>query len=254
MSTGTTAAGGAVPALRMTDVSKQYGRGPGAVRALDSVSLRVARGSFVAVMGPSGSGKSTLLQCAAGLDEASSGTVHIGQVAVTGLDESQRAMLRRDRVGFVFQSYNLLAGLTAYQNIEVPVRLAGQRANPELVRELSERVGVSALLRRRPHEMSGGQQQRVALARALVTEPEIVFGDEPTGALDTGSARQVLALMRELTHRDQRTIVMVTHDPVAAAHADRVLFLADGRIVDEETTPTVDVVLRHMARLEASGC
>ncbi|MCP2258236.1 putative ABC transport system ATP-binding protein [Streptoalloteichus tenebrarius] len=243
-----------VPALRMDRVSKEYGRGSGRVRALDSVDLRVERGSFVAVMGPSGSGKSTLLQCAAGLDEVSDGTVHIGRIPVSGLDETQRAMLRRDRVGFVFQSYNLLAGLTAAQNIEVPVRLAGGRVDPVVVRDLASRVGVEDLLRRRPHEMSGGQRQRVALARALVTEPEIVFGDEPTGALDTGSARQVLALMRELVHRDGRTIVMVTHDPVAAAHADRVLFLADGRIVDEATSPSVDGVLRRMARLEAAGC
>ncbi|KAA2266027.1 ABC transporter ATP-binding protein [Solihabitans fulvus] len=245
---------GGSTALRLSGVSKQHGRGPQAVRALDGIDFQVAQGSFVAVMGPSGSGKSTLLQCAAGLDRVSTGTVRIGEVAVSELDESQRAMLRRDRVGFVFQHYNLLPGLTAAQNIEVPARLAGRRANPAVIDDLAARVGIVDLLRRRPAQLSGGQQQRVAIARALVTGPEIVFGDEPTGALDTAAARQVLTLMRDLVHRERQTIVMVTHDPVAAAHADRVVFLADGRIVDEDENPSVDGVLRRMSRLEKPRC
>ncbi|MFC7550384.1 ABC transporter ATP-binding protein [Plantactinospora sp. GCM10030261] len=243
-----------VAALRLVGVSRRYGRGRGEVRALDAIDLDVQPGSFVAVMGPSGSGKSTLLQCAAGLDEVSAGTVQVGRVTVTGLDESQRAMFRRDRVGFVFQSYNLIDGLTAYQNIEAPVRLAGRRADPAAVRALASRVGVLDQLARRPREMSGGQRQRVALARALITRPDVIFGDEPTGALDTGSARQVLDLIRDLVRHERRTVVMVTHDPVAAAHADRVVFLADGRLRGDEHQPTVDGVLRTMIRLEEGRC
>ena len=237
------------PAVALDGVAKTYGRGEGAVRALDGVSLAFERGSFSAIMGPSGSGKTTLLQVAAGLDRPDHGAVRIGATDVTALGERRLAQLRRRRVGFVFQSFNLLPSLTAAQNAILPLRLAGERPRRSVGRDALARVGLGDRAGRRPAQLSGGQQQRVAIARALVTEPEVIFADEPTGALDSRSARDVLALLREATDRDGRTVVMVTHDPVAAAIADRVVFLADGRIVDELGAPQAQLVADRMTAL-----
>jgi putative ABC transport system ATP-binding protein len=241
-----------VPAVSLDGVSKSYRSGRHVVvRALDGVSLAFAPGTFTAIMGPSGSGKTTLLHCAAGLDRPDSGTVRIGTTDVTRLGERRLARLRRRQVGFVFQSFNLLPSLTAGQNVILPLRLAGKHPRRRVAREALERVGLRDRARHRPAELSGGQQQRVAIARALVTRPDVIFADEPTGALDTQNARDVLALLREATDRDGRTLVMVTHDPVAAAVADRVVFLADGRIVDELTAPHADAVADRMTALGA---
>ncbi|MFF8603306.1 ABC transporter ATP-binding protein [Streptomyces sp. NPDC015232] len=222
------------------------------VRALDGVDLDLPAGSFTAVMGPSGSGKSTLLQCAAGLDRPTAGTVEIDGVPLTGLGERRLTLLRRDRIGFVFQSFNLLPSLTAAQNVALPLRLAGRRPSRAQVREALARVGLAGRERHRPAELSGGQQQRVALARALITRPAVLFGDEPTGALDSTTGRAVLDLLRELVDRDGLTLVMVTHDPVAAARADRVVFLVDGRLAGAQDAPTAEAVAARMAGLEAS--
>jgi putative ABC transport system ATP-binding protein len=238
-----------VPAVVLDGVTKTYGRGEGAVRALDDVSLAFESGTFTAVMGPSGSGKTTLLQVAAGLDRPDRGTVHIGATDVTSLGERRLARLRRSHVGFVFQSFNLLPSLTAAQNAVLPLRLAGEHPRRSIAREALARVGLGDRARQRPAELSGGQQQRVAIARALVTEPEVIFADEPTGALDRRSVRDVLALLREATDRDRRTVVVVTHDPVVAASADRVVFLADGRIVDELGAAQAQVVADRMTAL-----
>ncbi|MCX5227029.1 ABC transporter ATP-binding protein [Streptomyces sp. NBC_00233] len=220
------------------------------VRALDSVDLDFRAGTFTAVMGPSGSGKSTLLQCAAGLDRPTSGQVEVGGVALEGLSERRLTLLRRDRIGFVFQSFNLLPALTAAQNVALPLRLAGRRPSRTEVREALARVGLAGRERHRPGELSGGQQQRVAIARALITRPAVLFGDEPTGALDSTTSREVLDMLRELVDRDGQTIVMVTHDPVAAARADRVVFLVDGRVAGELPAPTVETVAARMTALE----
>lgn len=221
------------------------------VRALDGVDLAVPAGTFTAVMGPSGSGKSTLLQCAAGLDRPTSGSVRIGDTELTGLSERRLTLLRRERIGFVFQAFNLLPSLTAAQNVALPLRLAGRRPSRAEVRDALERVGLGGRAGHRPAELSGGQQQRVAIARALITRPSVLFGDEPTGALDTVTSRRVLALLRELVDDgDGRSLVMVTHDPVAAAHADRVVFLVDGRVADELSAPTAERVASRMATLE----
>ncbi|MFD4316826.1 ABC transporter ATP-binding protein [Streptomyces sp. NPDC058548] len=220
------------------------------VRALDGVDLDFRAGTFTAVMGPSGSGKSTLLQCAAGLDRPTSGQVEVGGVALEGLSERLLTLLRRDRIGFVFQSFNLLPALTAAQNVALPLRLAGRRPSRTELREALARVGLAGRERRRPGELSGGQQQRVAIARALITRPAVLFGDEPTGALDSTTSREVLDMLRELVDRDGQTIVMVTHDPVAAARADRVVFLVDGRVAGELPAPTVEAVAARMTALE----
>ncbi|MER5963780.1 ABC transporter ATP-binding protein [Streptomyces sp. NPDC002057] len=220
------------------------------VRSLDGVDLDFRAGTFTAVMGPSGSGKSTLLQCAAGLDRPTSGQVEVGGVALEGLSERRLTLLRRDRIGFVFQSFNLLPALTAAQNVALPLRLAGRRPSRTEVREALARVGLAGRERHRPGELSGGQQQRVAIARALITRPAVLFGDEPTGALDSTTSREVLDMLRELVDRDGQTIVMVTHDPVAAARADRVVFLVDGRVADELPAPTVEAVAARMTTLE----
>ncbi|MEV8590311.1 ABC transporter ATP-binding protein [Streptomyces sp. NPDC051180] len=220
------------------------------VRALDGVDLDFATGTFTAVMGPSGSGKSTLLQCAAGLDRPTAGSVTVGGTCLDGLSERRLTLLRRERVGFVFQSFNLLPSLTAAQNVALPLRLAGRRPSRAEVREALARVGLAGRERHRPGELSGGQQQRVALARALITRPAVLFGDEPTGALDSTTGREVLGMLRELVDRDGQTIVMVTHDPVAAARADRVVFLVDGRLAGELPAPTVETVAARMAGLE----
>ncbi|MFD6415876.1 ABC transporter ATP-binding protein [Streptomyces sp. NPDC060194] len=213
-------------AVRLTALHRVHGN----VRALDGVDLIVPAGTFTAVTGPSGSGKSTLLSCAAGLDRPTSGSVRIDGTELTGLSERRLTLLRRERIGFVFQSFNLLPSLTAAQNVALPVRLAGRRVSRAEVREALARVGLEGRAGHRPSELSGGQQQRVAIARALIARPAVLFGDEPTGALDRVTSRQVMRMLRDLVDRDGRTIVMVTHDPDAAAYADRVVTLVDGRI------------------------
>ncbi|MGI5349953.1 ABC transporter ATP-binding protein [Streptomyces sp. CA-250714] len=222
-------------ALVLAGVTRRYGRRRGAVDALRGVDVALARGSFAAVMGPSGSGKSTLLQCAVGLDRPTGGRVRIGEQELTRMGRRALTRLRRERVGFVFQSFNLLPALTAEQNVGLPLRLAGggSRRARDRAREALGRVGLADRAHRRPAELSGGQQQRVAVARALVTEPEVVCADEPTGALDPTTAEEVLGLLRQSVDELGATVLMVTHDPAAAAHADRVLFLADGLVVDE---------------------
>jgi putative ABC transport system ATP-binding protein len=200
-------------------------------------------------MGPSGSGKSTLLNVAAGLDRPTSGTVSLGDIDLTRLSERRLTLLRRERIGFVFQAFNLLPSLTVAQNIALPLRLDGRRPRRSTVREIAARVGLETRLRHRPSQLSGGQQQRVAIARALITRPEVVFADEPTGALDTQTGRDVLELLRELVDQDRHTVVMVTHDPVAAAYADEVVMLADGQVAGTLDAPTVDEVAEQLAHL-----
>jgi putative ABC transport system ATP-binding protein len=236
------------PAVALRDVRKVHGKGDGAVVALDGVSVTIPQGSFTAIMGPSGSGKSTFLNVAAGLDRPTSGTVVLGDSDLAKLSERRLTILRRKRVGFVFQSFNLLPSLTVAQNIGLPLRLDGRRRRAN-VREVAARVGLEKRLRHRPAQLSGGQQQRVAIARALVTRPEVVFADEPTGALDTRTGREVLALLREVVDADGHTVVMVTHDPAAAAHADRVILLADGRLVGSLEAPDADEVAERLAHL-----
>ncbi|MFC7895936.1 ABC transporter ATP-binding protein [Streptomyces sp. NPDC057381] len=241
-------------AIQLRSVSRRYGSGDSAVTALDEVSLAFPNGTFTAVMGPSGSGKSTLLQCAAGLDRPTSGSVVVGGTELTGLSERRLTLLRRERIGFVFQAFNLLPSLTAAQNVALPLRLAGRRPSRSRVREALGRVGLADRARHRPTELSGGQQQRVALARALITRPEVLFADEPTGALDSRTGRQVLALLRGMVDREGQTVVMVTHDPVAASYADRVVFLVDGRPDGELTGADADAIATRMTRLEAAAC
>jgi len=239
----------AAPAVALRDVRKVHGKGDGAVVALDGVSIALPTGSFTAVMGPSGSGKSTFLNVAAGLDRPDSGTVALGGTDLAKLGERRLTLLRRERIGFVFRAFNLLPSLTVAQNIGMPLRLAGRRPRRSTVREAAARVGLENRLRHRPSELSGGQQQRVAIARALVTRPEVVFADEPTGALDTRTGRDVLALLRAVVDDDGHTVVMVTHDPVAAAHADHVILLADGRLAGTLEAPTADEVAERLAHL-----
>ena len=237
------------PAIGLRDVRKVYGKGEGAVVALDGISLDIAPGSFTAIMGPSGSGKSTFLHVAAGLDRPTSGTVALAGTELAGLSERRLTILRRERIGFVFQAFNLMPSLTVTQNIGLPLRLDGRRPRRSEVRAVAARVGLEERLRHRPAQLSGGQQQRVAIARALITRPEVVFADEPTGALDSHSGRGVLALLREVVDADGHTVVMVTHDPTAAAHADRVLLLADGRIAGMLEAPSADEVAEQLAHL-----
>ncbi|GAA2509104.1 ABC transporter ATP-binding protein [Winogradskya humida] len=234
-------------AVELRKVSRQYG----AVTALDAVDLTIAPAAFTAIMGPSGSGKSTLLHCAAGLDRATGGDVIIDGVPLGGLSERDLTKLRRERVGFVFQSFNLIPALSAEQNVALPMRLAGRRPDPGQVKAMLAEVGLADRAKHRPSELSGGQQQRVAIARALVSRPAVLFADEPTGALDTKASRDVLRLLRLAVDRHVQTVVMVTHDPYAAAHADRVVFLADGRIADQ-TEGSVDAaeIAVRMTRLE----
>ncbi|MFJ4983631.1 ABC transporter ATP-binding protein [Streptomyces sp. NPDC088732] len=241
-------------AIRMRSVSKRHGSGDSAVTALDEVSLAFARGTFTAVMGPSGSGKSTLLQCAAGLDRPTSGSVRLGDTELTSLGETRLTRLRRERIGFVFQAFNLLPSLTAEQNAALPLRLAGRRPSRATVREALRQVGLGDRAGHRPSELSGGQQQRVALARALITRPEVLFADEPTGALDSRAGREVLNLLRGMVDHEGRTVVMVTHDPVAAACADRVVFLVDGRVHGELAAASADDIATRMTGLEAVPC
>ncbi|MFB9838086.1 ABC transporter ATP-binding protein [Actinoallomurus acaciae] len=236
-------------AVQMTSVRKVYGKGTGAVTALDGVTITIPRGTFTAVMGPSGSGKSTFLHCAAGLDTPTSGTVLLGGTDLSGMSEVRLTELRRGRVGFVFQAFNLVPSLDVRRNIELPLRLSGTRTDQAWLEEIIARVGLTGRTRHRPAQLSGGQQQRVALARALVTRPEVIFGDEPTGALDTATGRDVLTLLREAVDALGQTVVVVTHDPVAAGYADRVLFLADGRIAGTLDAPSADLVAGRMAGL-----
>ncbi|MEV0718816.1 ABC transporter ATP-binding protein [Asanoa sp. NPDC050611] len=236
-------------ALRLDDVRKVYGTADNPVTALDGVTLRLSTGTFTAVMGPSGSGKSTLLQCAAGLDRPTAGSVTIaGQPMPTG-GEAEVTRFRRDRIGFVFQQFNLLPTLTALENVTLPLRLAGRRVDRKRCALLLGQVGLGDRLDHRPAQLSGGQQQRVAIARALATSPALIFADEPTGALDSRAAREVLALLATAVRDHGQTVVMVTHDPAAAAYADAVVFLADGRIVGELARPTADAVAERMAHL-----
>src|SRR6056297_1933521 len=238
----------AAVAAAARDAVKTYGTGDAAVHALDGVSVDFSRGRFTAIMGPSGSGKSTLMQNVAGLDTLTSGSVSIGGVELSSLSDRQLTRLRRDRIGFIFQSFNLVPTLTAKENIELPLDLAGRKPDQAWFDELVSTVDLGSRLGHRPAELSGGQQQRVAVARALVSRPEIVFGDEPTGNLDSRAGGEVLALLRDAVDRLGQTVVMVTHDPGAASYADRIVFLADGRIVDEMTGPTADRVLDRMKR------
>jgi putative ABC transport system ATP-binding protein len=239
-----------VIAVLLESLTRTYGNGPGAVTALDRVTLAFPAGSYTAVMGPSGSGKSTLLQCAAGLDRPDAGEVSINGTRLGRLGETALTVLRREQIGFIFQSFNLMPSLTAAQNVELPLRLAGRRPEPEAIEAALSAVGLADRARHRPSELSGGQQQRVAIARALVTGPRVLFADEPTGALDTGTSREVLRLLRTLVAEQGQTIIMVTHDPVAAAGADRVVFLADGRIAGTLDHPTAETVAARMTRLE----
>ena len=245
----TAVANGLEYAVRMDSVAKTYGKGDAAVHALKGVTLGLRRGSFTAIMGPSGSGKSTFLHCAAGLDRPTSGRITLGDVELTGRRESELTALRRERIGFVFQSYNLLDALTVEQNIVLPLRLGNQRFDPAFLAEIVRSVELNVPLDRRPSKLSGGQQQRVAIARALVTRPEVVFLDEPTGALDTRTARQVLGTLRQAVDRWGQTALMVTHDPVAASYADTVVFLADGRIVGELTGAAPERIAERMTHL-----
>ncbi|UGT57456.1 ABC transporter ATP-binding protein [Nocardia asteroides] len=249
-----TEAADAAPATEIAaaahDLVKLYGSGDTQVKALDGVSADFARGEFTAIMGPSGSGKSTLMHCLAGLDSASAGAVRIGDTALTGLSDKQMTALRRDRIGFVFQAFNLVPTLTALENITLPLDIAGRKPDQEWLDTVVKRLGLGDRLDHRPSELSGGQQQRVACARALVGKPEIIFGDEPTGNLDSHSSGEVLSILRASVDEFGQTVVIVTHDPRAAAYADRVVFLADGRIVDELRDPTQDSILDRMKALE----
>ncbi|WP_431923449.1 ABC transporter ATP-binding protein [Amycolatopsis tucumanensis] len=240
------------PAVRIRGLRCRFEGEAGPVDALRGIDLDVPRGSFTAIMGPSGSGKTTLLHCAAGLRTPTAGTAELDGVSLAGLDETKLAELRRRRVGFVFQAFNLLPALTAKENVELPLRLDGRKPDPRRTAALLERVGLGNRGTHRPDQLSGGQKQRVAVARALITDPEVVFADEPTGALDIRSAREVLSLLRALADQGQ-TIIMVTHDPVAASFSDRVLFLADGLIVDQMARPAAAAVANRMATLIESA-
>ncbi|MBX7550867.1 ABC transporter ATP-binding protein [Streptomyces sp. NPDC004232] len=237
-------------AAGVRDAVKVYGGGDTAVRALDGVTVDFPAGRFTAIMGPSGSGKSTLMHCAAGLDTLTSGTARIGDTDLGALDDRRLTLLRRDRIGFVFQAFNLVPTLTVAENITLPLDLAGRRGDPEWTDALVDVVGLRDRLHHRPSELSGGQQQRVAVARAFAGRPDVVFADEPTGNLDSRSGAEVLGLLGRAVREMDRTVVMVTHDPVAAAHADEVLFLADGRLVDRMAAPTADRVLDRMKAFE----
>ena len=239
------------PVVQLVDVRKRYGSERRGVEALRGVTLSFDRGTFTAVMGPSGSGKSTFLQIAAGLDRPTSGSVRLDGTELSGLGEKALTVLRRDRVGFVFQGYNLLPALTVAQNVTLPSRLAGRHVDQGDVQRVLAQVGLAERASARPGELSGGQQQRVAIARALVSRPAVLFGDEPTGALDTRTSAEVLGLLRQVVAEGGQTVVMVTHDPVAAAAADRVVFLADGQLQGELVRPTADAVAERMTRLGA---
>ncbi len=236
-------------AARAVDASKVYGQGEAEVRALDHISVEFASHQFTAIMGPSGSGKSTLLHCLAGLDRVSSGQVYIGDVEISAASEKQLTLVRRDRIGFVFQSFNLIPTLDARENITLPMSLAGRKPDTAWFDQIVDTLRLGDRLSHRPSELSGGQQQRVAVARALVTRPDLIFADEPTGNLDSRASAEILKFMRNAVDDLGQTIVMVTHDPSAAAYADRVVFLADGTIVDEMLEPSADGVLDRLKHL-----
>jgi putative ABC transport system ATP-binding protein len=238
-----------VYAVQLDQVSKVYGSGKAAVRALDDVSTGIDWGTFTAIMGPSGSGKSTFLHCAAGLDRPTSGRVWLGDTELSKLKEDELTAIRRERIGFVFQAYNLLGSLTVEQNITLPRKLANRPVDPGLVRDVVKAVELDGLLNRRPSQLSGGQQQRVTIARALITKPDAVFADEPTGALDSRISKQVLGLLRQVVDSMGQSVVMVTHDPVAASYADSVMFLADGRFADELRKPSPAQIAERMTHL-----
>jgi putative ABC transport system ATP-binding protein len=233
-------------AARAVGASKVYGKGDTAVRALDDVTVEFESGRFTAIMGPSGSGKSTLMHTVAGLDGLTSGSVWIGETDLSTLDDKRLTKMRRDHIGFIFQAFNLVPTLTAIENITLPISLAGRKPDKAWVDGVVQTVGLADRLSHRPSELSGGQQQRVAVARALASQPAIIFADEPTGNLDSRSGAEILDFMRRAVKELGQTIVMVTHDPVAASYADRVVFLADGRIVDEMSAPTAERVLDRM--------
>jgi putative ABC transport system ATP-binding protein len=236
---------------RSLDLTRTYGSGQAAVRALNNVSVAFERGRFTAVMGPSGSGKSTLLHCMAGLDRATSGQAFIGEQDIGQLDDGGITRLRRDRIGFIFQSFNLVPTLTAAENITLPLDLAGTKVDREWFDDIVGRLGIGDRLDHQPSEMSGGQQQRVACARALITRPELIFADEPTGNLDSHASAELLTFLKESTVRTGQSVVMVTHDPRASAYSDRVVLLADGAVVGEIEKPTADSVLERMRNLGA---
>jgi putative ABC transport system ATP-binding protein len=234
---------------RAVNVSKIYGAGDAEVRALDNISVDFGAGVFTAIMGPSGSGKSTLLHCLAGLDRVTSGNIYLGDIEISGSSEKELTLIRRDRIGFVFQAYNLIPTLNAEENITLPMALAGKKPDPAWYDQIVKTVGLADRLKHRPSELSGGQQQRVAVARALVSRPDLMFADEPTGNLDSKSGAEILSFMKGAVKELHQTIVMVTHDPIAAGYSDRVVFLADGHIVDEMFEPTADRVLDRMKSL-----
>ncbi|WP_431962858.1 ABC transporter ATP-binding protein [Actinacidiphila sp. bgisy160] len=240
-------------AARARQVTKAYGSGETRVVALDAVDVDIDRGRFTAIMGPSGSGKSTLMHCLAGLDTVTEGQIWVGETEITKLKDKKLTQLRRDKIGFIFQAFNLLPTLNAAENITLPMDIAGRKPDPQWLQRVVETVGLAGRLKHRPGQLSGGQQQRVAVARALAARPEIIFGDEPTGNLDSRAGAEILGFLRRSVDELGQTIVMVTHDPVAASYADRVLYLADGRIVDEMRDPTADSVLERMKDFDARG-
>lgn len=237
-------------AARAVDLFKQYGSDDTAVVALDHVSIEFGKNEFTAIMGPSGSGKSTLMHTMAGLDSATSGSAFIGDTDMSALNDKDITALRRDRLGFIFQSFNLVPTLTAAENITLPTDIAGKDVNKQWFEEVTSRLGLAERLEHRPAELSGGQQQRVACARALVSRPEIIFGDEPTGNLDSNSSAEVLDILRTAVVKDNQTVVIVTHDAKAASYADRVVFLADGELVNELHNPTMEAIHQVMAEIE----
>ena len=241
----------ALPAARAIEVVKVYGEGSTAVRALDGITLDVERGRFTAILGASGSGKSTLLHCLAGLDELTTGRVLIGDIDLATLDDNELTRLRRDRIGFVFQAFNLVPTLTAAENIVLPLSIAGRQPDRDWLDVVISTLGLGDRLDHRPSQLSGGQQQRVAAARALITRPDLIFADEPSGNLDSRSGAQLLDFLRKAVDDFSQTIVLVTHDPSAAAQADRIVFLADGQVIDEMASPSTDRVIDRLHHLEA---
>ncbi len=240
-----------VAAARAVELFKQYGQGDTAVTALNRVSVEFEKNQFTAIMGPSGSGKSTLMHTMAGLDSATGGQAFIGDTDLSQLNDKQITQLRRDRLGFIFQSFNLVPTLSAEENICLPTNIAGRKVDDAWFKEVTDRLGLSKRLSHRPAELSGGQQQRVACARALVSQPEIIFGDEPTGNLDSNSSAEVLDILRTAVDQDSQTVVIVTHDAKAASYADRVIFLADGQLVNELRNPTMEAIHAVMAKIES---